>query len=134
MLYSSFYRPFSAALLASYAPEADVVGLGITGGGVNEPGLPQFAPLTWDEFERDLRLAWNWRDQLFIFSLEGCVQNGYLDRLKTFKWDAPILLPQTLQVDAWRRSLWSGLWLAEKLPLLLAGAAAVLLVLKWRRR
>lgn len=134
MLYSSFFRPNSAALLASYAPEADVVGLGITGGGVSEPGLPQFAPLSWSELERDLRLAWNWRDQIFIFSLEGCVQNGYLDRLKTFHWDAPILLPQTLQVDAWRRSLWSGLWLAEKLPLLLAGAAAAFVVLKRRRR
>ena len=34
--------------------EAEVVGLGITGGGFNEPGMPQFAPINWSEFERDL--------------------------------------------------------------------------------
>ena len=34
MLYTSFVRPNGAGVLASYAPEAQSVGLGSTGGGV----------------------------------------------------------------------------------------------------
>lgn len=136
MLYTSFLRPHGAGMLASYAPEAQVIGLGVTGGGVVEPGLRAPAPLTWEEFARDLRLAWLWCDDLFIFSLEGCVQQGFLERLKNFVWDLPMLTPETgkIRADAWRGTLQSGLWLAQRLPYFLAGIAAGMLTWKILRR
>ena len=140
MLYTSLLRPNGVGILASYAPEAQAIGLGVTGGGVVEPGLPTREPLTWDEFSRDLRLAWMWCDDLYIFSLEGCVEQGFLDRLGTFDWDLPILTPDAakVRVDAWRGTIQSGLWLAQRLPIILAGVAAGLLAWKgfqyFRRR
>lgn len=135
MIYSSSLRPHGAGVLASYAPEAKAIGLGVTGGGVVEPRLTAPAPLTWDEFARDLRLAWLWCDDLFVFSLEGCVQQGFLERLQTFAWDLPMLTPESgkARMDAWRGTLQSGLWLAQRLPFILAGVGAGLLVWKGLR-
>ncbi len=45
MLYTSFFRPLGAGMLASYAPQAQAIGLGVTGGGVEFPGCPSPARL-----------------------------------------------------------------------------------------
>ena len=140
MLYTSLMRPNGPGTLASYAPEAQAIGLGVTGGGVVEHGLANPAPLTWEEFARDLRLAWLWCDDLCIFSLEGCVEHDFLDRLQTFDWDLPILTPDSgkVRADALRGTIQSGLWLAQRLPIILAGMGAGLVTLKslqyYRRR
>jgi hypothetical protein len=57
MLYSSFFRPYGAAILASYAGEAGGIGLGVTGGGVDTDGLVDSRPLTWNELQRDLQIG-----------------------------------------------------------------------------
>ncbi len=121
MLYSSFVRPLGAGILTSYAPQAPGIALGVTGGGVTLEGIQTPQPLSWDELSRDLRLAWNYQDHLYIFSLEGCVEQGYLDRLLGFIWDQPMLIPDSarLQVDAWRSTLQTALWFAQRLPVIL---------------
>jgi hypothetical protein len=136
MLYTNMLRPHGPGILASYAPEAQVIGLGVTGGGRVEPGFTPPAPLTWDELARDLRLAWLWCDDLFIFSLEGCVEQGFLERLGSFVWDQPMIIPESskARLDAWRGTLQSSLWLAQRLPYFLAGLAAGLLTWKIIRR
>ncbi len=137
MIYTNLLRPHGPGILASYAPQAQAVALGVTGGGVQAEGLPAAPPLTWDEFSRDLRLAWSWSDRLYIFSLEGCLEQGFLERLKTFTWDQPILLPQEAKavIDGWRGTLVSALWLLDRLPFFLTSlAAAVLLARAARRR
>lgn len=129
MLYSSFVRPHGAGIISSYAGEAQSIALGSTGGGVDGEFL-HIEPLTWDELARDLRLAWYWNEDLHIFSLEGCVQQDYLDKLSSFVWDNPVLLPESsqLRVDGWRRSLQSLLWiLSHSLVLLLTLAGGIVL-------
>jgi hypothetical protein len=113
MLYSSYLRPNGAGFIASYAPDAQALGLGITGGGV-DVGIADKNPLTWQELARDLRLAWYWCDDIHIFSLEGCVEQGYLERLKSFAWDYPVLMPEEslARVESFRRALRSGLWVS----------------------
>lgn len=133
MLYTSYVRPNGAGLLASYAPEAQAIGLGSTGGSVElDLGEARSQPLSWDELARDLRLAWYWCDDLYIFSLEGCVEQGLIEPLKTFTWDAPILLPHSSQayVDSWRRALRSSLWLVSNFVLILLALTGVFLVWK----
>jgi hypothetical protein len=112
MLYSHFIRPLGVGILWSYAPQAQAIAVGSTGGGVDGE-LSQFHPLSWRELERDLRLAWHWCDDLYIYSLEGCVQQGFLERLKGFVWDQPILLPlaATQKVNRLRRVLHYWLWI-----------------------
>ena len=135
MLYSNFLRPHGAGLIASYAPEAQAIGLGSTGGGVDVE-FGNFPALRWDEFERDLRLAWNWCNDLHIFSLEGCVQHGYLSQLRKFAWDYPILIPESSQtrVDGWRYLLQSGLWLTANMTKLLLGFLAVYFFIRRMQR
>lgn len=93
MLYSSFYRPRGAALLWSYGREARSVGLGVTGGGVQVADVAQPRLLDWEEFVRDLRLAQRCTDDIHIFSLEGCVQQGFLEQLLNFEWECPATPP-----------------------------------------
>lgn len=148
MLYSSFFGVHAPALLASYGRDVAAagrgagsaglqsagIGIGITGGGVSEPGLPEWPNLSWDELARDLRLAWHFSDQIYIFSLEGCAANGYLERLEGFVWDQPTLQPETTAVDAWRGSIQSGLWFAERLPFILVGLGALIMIARRVKR
>ncbi|MGB6422788.1 MAG: hypothetical protein WBF05_13205 [Anaerolineales bacterium] len=112
MIYTSFIRPYGAGVLGSYAPEAQAIGIGSTGGGV-DIGLVDMRPLDWDELSRDLRLAWYWCEDLYIFSLEGCIRQRFMGHLKEFQWDYPILLPedQIRRVNGWRGTIRSVLWL-----------------------
>jgi hypothetical protein len=136
MIYTSFVRPIGAGFLASYAPEAQSVGLGSTGGGVElDVGEMRAQPLRWDELARDLRLAWFWCNDLHIFSLEGCVQQGFIPRLKNFTWDMPVMMPYTSQAraDGWRKALRSSLWIVSNMVLIvlvLTGAILVWKILK----
>jgi len=123
ILYSNFVRPNGAGLIASYAPEAQCVALGTTQAGVDAE-FADIPPLTWDELARDLRLAWYWCEDIHIYSLEGCVRQGYVERLKSFAWDYPILMPEEnlARVSAWRGALRSVLWVAAHFKALLLGS------------
>lgn len=126
MLYSSFLGENGPGLLGSYGPEAQSIGLGSTGGGVEVgPGGERW--LSWDELSRDLRLAWYWNDEIHIFSLEGCVQQHFMPRLKAFVWDKPILLPDlpTERVNAWRGLLQVALWASAHISSILIGLIAI---------
>ncbi|MEJ2705972.1 MAG: hypothetical protein P8074_00030 [Anaerolineales bacterium] len=125
MLYSSFFRnPKDATgasagsmagigILSSYGPDAQAIAVGSTGGGVDNL-FGDFKPLEWSEFSRDLRLAWLWSENIYVFSLEGCIERGFFSRLNTFEWDYPILVPEepARRVDAWRNTLSTILWIS----------------------
>ena len=129
MLYTSMIRPYGPGVLWSYAPEAESVGVGVTGGGVQMEGVSEIRPLDWVEFSRDLRLARRQTDDIHVFSLEGCVQQGFLERLRTFDWDGPVTLPldQARKTNVVRKGLQGVLWVSAHPLLVLAG----LFGLKW---
>ncbi|XXF75454.1 hypothetical protein P2318_20560 [Myxococcaceae bacterium GXIMD 01537] len=106
MLYTSFVRPLGPAYLWSYLARARAAAVGITGGGVPLPPGVDARPLTWEELSRDLRLARRWCNDLYVFSLEGCVRAGFLQRLRELDWDAHVEPPEqeALRVDAARRA------------------------------
>ena len=125
MLYSSFYRPHGQEILWSYAQKAQAIGIGNTGGGV-QVGISENTPyLSWDEFATDLRLARRSGKPIYVFSLEGCVAQGFLPRLVTFDWQAEVDVPPTALVTAGRSGLRGLLWVAERPLALLAGLAGV---------
>jgi hypothetical protein len=127
MLYSSFYRPDGAAVLWSYAPEADSVGVGNTGGGVDVEGIIDLNPLTWEEFSRDLRLCVRREKPVHIFCLEGCVEQGFLSKLKSFDWDEPVSVPDSLtRVRAIRTGITAGLWVLERPWVILIALASLI--------
>lgn len=137
MLYSSFLRPHGQAVLWSYAQKAQAIGIGNTGGGV-QVGVTENVPyLTWEEFATDLRLARRSGKPIYVFSLEGCVWQGFLPRLVTFDWRAEVNLPNTTIVSAGRKGLRGLLWLLERPVALVAGLAGVVgtvLMIKSRKK
>lgn len=125
MLYTSFLRPHGAAVLWEYARHADGVGIGNTGGGVEIAGVQQPDYLSWQEFERDLRLACQHTEHLYIFSLEGCVNQGFLPGLVDFDWHqrAPIPTDQLSRVRRFRRLAHVVLWTASRPWIILIAVA-----------
>lgn len=127
MLYSSFIRPSGAAVLWSYAPEADSVGVGNTGGGVDVEGVIDLEPLTWEEFSRDLRLCVMREKPIHIFCLEGCIQQGFLSQLVAFDWDEPTALPDSLtRIRLLRTVVAAVLWVFERPWVILAALASLI--------
>ena len=133
MLYSSFLRALGPGLIWAYGPEAAAIGVGTTGGGPDIPGSPQMPSLSWEELARDLRLARHFCDQILIHSLEGCVWQGFLHRLRSFEWaDAEGPPDRARAAAALRTSLRAALWAsAHPRPVLGITAAAAWLI--WRR-
>ncbi len=124
MLYSSFLRPNGDAALWSYAPQADSVGVGNTGGGVDVEGVIDVAPLTWQEFSRDLHLCVMREKPIHIFCLEGCIAQGFLERLLDFDWDQVEPIPGgALKVRALRTGLAATLWVIQRPWVILLGLA-----------
>jgi hypothetical protein len=135
MLYSSFLKDWGVGYLWSYAPQAQAIGIGITDGGVDSSDL-KFKSLSWQELARDLRLAWYWTNDLYIFSLEGCVWQGYLAKLKEFAWDQPILFPEesAARVSAGRNTLQGLLWISKNFLAILAGLLGLYFFIDLLRR
>jgi hypothetical protein len=121
MLYTSFTPGIGPALLWSYAPDAQGIAVGITGGGAASEGIG--APLGWEAFARDLRLAARWHDEVFVYSLEGCVQQAFLARLQEFDryQDYGPPLAAARRVDRVRRLFRGFLWASAHPTLVLAG-------------
>jgi hypothetical protein len=117
MLYTSvFPSSIGPGLLWSYGPEAQAIGVGSTGGGPDIPGHPQVPALDWEELARDLRLARHWSDALLIHSLEGCVRQGFLGRLRSFDWGQAVAPPETARLAARLRRVLRGILWASAHP------------------
>ncbi len=136
MLYTSVLPGIGAGVLATYAPEADAIGVGSTGGGPDIPGHPQVPALDWTALARDLRLARRWTDEILIHSLEGCVWQGFLGPLRSFDWNRSEPPPgATLLAAAIRCVLRAVLWAsAHGSQLVAAVGVGVLLWLISRNR
>jgi hypothetical protein len=134
MQYTSFVGSLGPGILWSYGPESDAIAVGTTGGGPDVPGHPQFTPLSWEELARDLRLARRWTDQLYIHSLEGCVWNGYLTRLRSLDWTPASTPPLTAPMAAVLRAGLRGLLRASVHPWRVLGVVVASMWLLARRR
>jgi hypothetical protein len=91
MLYSSLFGALGPGLVPHFAGRARAIGVGSTGGGVDP--LPK---LDWPTLRRDLLLAARVCDDVSIFSLEGCLEQGFLPRVAELDWDAEVPAPSTL--------------------------------------
>jgi hypothetical protein len=135
MLYSSFLRALGPGLIWAYGPEAPAIAVGTTGGGPSISGSPQMPTLSWEELARDLRLARHFCDQILIHSLEGCLWQGFLPRLRSFEWADVDRPPDGAPAAAaLRKTLRATLWAsAHPWPVLGITAAAAWLTWRWRR-
>lgn len=122
MIYSStfldgYLRGLGGAYLESYGQHADGIAIGVLGGGLVFDPLTgaQAQRMTRREFRRDLRIAASYTDIVYIFSLEGCVDRGWLGDLRTIDWDAPVRVAPhfRLIMGLIRRVIGFALWMSR---------------------
>jgi hypothetical protein len=115
MLYSSY---LGRAGTRAYFEDAPCIALGVTGGGVNA-GNPdaQSRFLSRERLEEDLRAAAAHTSEVYVFSLEGCVERGMLGPIAEIDWDrpAPALSPEEERRARRGRRITQWLFRAEPL-------------------
>jgi hypothetical protein len=82
-----FGYDLGGALIASYGANADAIGLGSIGEG--DPATDRHTPLPWAALRRDLLLAAQHTDTIYIYSLEDCVARNLLPEIAGLDWEAP---------------------------------------------
>jgi hypothetical protein len=150
MLYSSVLQPvvgndLQGAFVRSYGQHADGIAIGSTGGGVViDPVSGAQAPrLTRDAWERDLRIAAQYTEHVHVFSLEGCVEQGWLERVAALDWSTPPRVPLAAhaRMGLLRMVIGGGLWVSRYGWLVLGwsgwlvagGMFGAQLLQRWRR-
>jgi hypothetical protein len=116
MLYATYLGRAGAR---AYFPDAPCIALGVTGGGVNanEPAA-RSRHLTWEQLEPELRAAAEHTRDVYLFSLEGCVEKGWLERLAALRWEEPAPRLPAREVRRARRGRARARWLFRAEPVL----------------
>jgi len=134
MTYSSFNHAADSALVWQYGPDAQLLVVGSTAG---DPKLgANLGPLSWEELSRDMLVASHFSPLIGVYSLEGCVRQGFLPRLKAMNWDQSVTISREAdsKIIQLRTRIQAVLWTGSHLPYF---AAAILLMdvcLIWRQR
>ena len=134
MLYSSFNHSMDSGIIWKYGAEAQVIAVGST---KSDPAFDaKFPSLNWDELSHDLRVASHFSHTVGIYSLEGCVHQGFLPRLVTMNWNQPATIPAeaVAKVNLMRSRIHWILWIGSHLPYLFLTLLFLLAVWIWRRR
>ena len=141
MLYSSFNHKMGAAIISQFGPDTQTVAVGSTASSGDAAMDKKYPPLDWDEFSRDLLVAHHFSPVIGVYSLEGCVLQGFIPRLKTIDWSRSVVIPASSVQDAFHfaRGVQSVLWLGSHLLyfvafFLLAIIWFVRMFINWRRR
>ncbi|MFV9507757.1 MAG: hypothetical protein AB4911_24665 [Oscillochloridaceae bacterium umkhey_bin13] len=129
------------ALITSYGPTADSIAVGTLSGSTVRQGSAEGLPaLSWAALERDLLLAANYTDTIYVYSLEGCLERDLLPRLTSLNWSRstqPVLSKRVL-VSLLRSSMLVGLLTARFSRTLLAWSGWILflglLFRRWHER
>jgi len=116
MLYASY---LGSAGTRVYFADAPCIALGVTGGGVNANNPDARGRfLSWERLEEELRAASAHVSDVYVFSLEGCVEQGMLARIAEIDWSRPApTLPPAAERRA-RRTRRLTQWLFRAEPLI----------------
>jgi hypothetical protein len=141
MLYDSFNHQIGAGVLWQYGPDAQTVAVGSTATSGDPAMDAKFPPLNWDEFSRDLIVARHFSKLVGVYSLEGCVRQGFIPRLKTMDWNQQVVIPgdSVRKAGGFRKFLFALLWVGSHFLYFMVGFLLVMawlvrLIVRWRRR
>jgi hypothetical protein len=136
MAYSSFNHKAGSAVVWSYGQDAQTLAVGSTLGTGNAETDAKFGPLNWQEFSRDTIVASHFSHLVGVYSLEGCVHQGFLSRLKTEDWNQGVTLGAAAiaRMQRFRWMVQTILWTASHLLYFLAALFIAITWLVWRGR
>jgi hypothetical protein len=110
MLYRSYIGPEGCR---AYFEDADMIALGVTGGGVHADN-PELEPkIGWDELREDMLAAARHTQEVYIFSLEGCVEQGMLPLIRDLDWSQEPTEIKSTHMDRARRGRRVVQWAAR---------------------
>jgi hypothetical protein len=130
MLYTSFNHEVGAAIIWQYGPDAQAIAVGSTAGSGDAGVDRKFPPLSWEEFSRDLIVARHFSRRVGVYSLEGCVRQGFISKLKRMDWGQAAVIPAKSigKAAGFRRFVFLLLWVGSHLVYV---ALAFLLAITW---
>ena len=130
MTYSNFNHQAGAAMVWSYGQETQALAVGSTLGSGNAAIDAKYGPLNWEEFSRDTIVASHFSRQVGVYSLEGCVRQGFLPRLKAMDWNQGVEIPAAAlrRMHRFRATVQGVLWTVSHL---LYFATICLIALIW---
>lgn len=141
MLYSTFNQKMGAAMISQFAPYSQTVAVGSTASSGDPAIDKKYPPLNWEEFSRDLLVAHHFSPVIGVYNLEGCVQQGFIARLKTMDWNQTVVIPASSVQYAFHfaRRVQSVFWVGSHFLYFVAGflLLAIWLVrmfMNWRKR
>lgn len=115
MLYSSY---LGGAGARAYFAAAPCIALGVTGGGVNADNPDARRRfLSWERLSDDLRAAAAHTPNVYVFSLEGCVERGMLPAIAALDWAQPPPALEPREERRARRTRRLTQWLLRAEPL-----------------
>jgi hypothetical protein len=134
MLYSSFVPKLGAGMVWALGPDAQAIAIGNTQPNPRAPA--NGAALDWKELSRDMIVASHFSHQVGVYNLEGCVEQGFLSRLKMMNWNQSVLISaeEVRESTKMRRVIGTFLWVGTFLPVIAAVIFLLLAGLVWRWR
>jgi hypothetical protein len=135
MIYTSMNHPLGASVVYEYGPDAQAIAVGSTLGSGNPALDAKFGPLSWEELSRNLIVASHFSDIVGVYNLKGCIQQGFLPRMKTIHWDETVELSQESVTKAarMRRNIQRILWVISHLLYFLAAIVLGIFAIVWWR-
>jgi hypothetical protein len=138
MAYSNFNHRVGAAMVWSYGRDTQALAVGSTLSSGNAAMDAKYGPLDWEEFSRDTIVASHFSREVGVYSLEGCVRQGFLPRLKAMDWTHGVDIPAAAltKMHRFRAGVQAILWTASHLLYLAAGFLIVVIwfARRWFRR
>jgi Flp pilus assembly protein TadB len=119
-----------AGVIWQYGRDSQTIAVGSTASSGDPKMDAKFPPLNWDEFARDLIVARHFSKRVGVYSLEGCVRQGFIARLKGMDWNQQVVIPAQSAGKAagFRKFVFAVLWVGSHIMYL---AVALMLVLTW---
>jgi hypothetical protein len=108
----------------------------VVGSTAGDPGLDsKFGPLPWNELSRDALVASHFSRVVGVYSLEGCVHQGFLPRLRAMDWGQTVTIPAEARrkVMQLRARIQAALWTGSHLGYFAVVLGVGDLWLIWRR-
>ena len=117
MLYTSLNHSIGAGMIWKYGPEAQTIAVGSTASSGDPTMDAKFPVLNWDEFSRDVIVARYFSRRVGVYSLEGCVRQRFIAKLKTADWSQPVVIPaeSISKAARFRRLVYALLWIGSHL-------------------
>jgi len=131
MAYSSFNHAAGGGIPLIYGPQTQTLAVGTT----LDDKAAGLTALTWEEFSRDLIVASHFSHLVGIYSLEGCIRQGFLPRMIALDWSQTVTIPaeQVTAAEKFDRHLRHAIWIFSRLPYIVIGLLLLAVWFVWRR-